>query len=201
VGANARPLAGLRVLDAAAAPGGKTTHLAALGAQVVATDVRPGRMRLIAETAARLHVAERVLPLAADALAPPFPHGSFDAVLLDAPCSGLGVVRRRPELRWRREPGDPARLGELQGSLLGALAPLVRPGGVLCYGACTWTRAETSDVVRDFLAIEGDRFGPLDPAEALRGAGRALPGAPVTLLDPDRDGTDGFAISLLRRTS
>ncbi len=192
------PLDGWRVLDAAAAPGGKTTHLAGLGAEVVAADVRPGRTRLVAEAAQRLHLADRVETVTADMTAPPFGPASFDAVLLDAPCTGLGVVRRRPELRWRRDPGDPARLGALQAQLLGALAPLVRPGGVLLYSACTWTRAETTAVVERFLAAEGDRFTP-EPARTGT-AGRPAPAGPGTLLDPAADTTDGFYLSPLRRT-
>jgi len=191
-------LRGLRVLDAAAAPGGKTTHLAGLGAEVVAADVRAGRTRLVAEAAQRLHLADHVQTVTADMTAPPFGPASFDAVLLDAPCTGLGVVRRRPELRWRRDPGDPARLGALQGELLAALAPLVRPGGVLLYSACTWTGAETTAVVERFLAAEGDRF----TAERARtgSAGRPAPAGPGTLLDPAADTTDGFYLAPLRRT-
>ena len=192
------PLAGLRVLDAAASPGGKATYLAGLGAEVVAGDVRPGRTRLVAEAARRLHVADRVRTVTADAGDPPFPPASFDAVLLDAPCTGLGVVRRRPELRWNRDPQDPGRLGDLQLALLTALAPLVRPGGVLVYGVCTWTRAETTGVTRIFLAAEGDRFTPEDPLPALNGAGRPTPTAPGALLDPAHDDTDGFYLTVLR---
>lgn len=192
-------LRGATVLDACAAPGGKSTHLAALGAHVLAADVRPGRARLVAETAARLGVADRVRVVTADALAPPLAPASLDAVLLDAPCSGLGVVRRRPELRWRREAGDPARLGELQGRLLAAVAALVRPGGTLLYSACTWTAAETRDVMAAFLAAEGDRFAPVDLGAALGGAGRPASGGLGFQLDPAADGVDAMYLCALRR--
>jgi len=192
-------LQGATVLDACAAPGGKSTHLAALGAQVVAADVRPGRARLVAETAARLGVADRVRVVTADALAPPLAPASLDAVLLDAPCSGLGVVRRRPELRWRREAGDPARLGELQGRLLAAVAGLVRPGGTLLYSACTWTAAETRDVVAAFLAAEGDRFAVVDLGDALGGAGMDVKGGLGRQLDPAGDDVDAMYVCAMRR--
>jgi 16S rRNA (cytosine967-C5)-methyltransferase len=190
-------LEGALAYDAAAAPGGKSTHLAQLGARVVAGDLRPARARLVAEAAARLHLAERVAAVAADATAPPLAAGSVDAVLLDAPCSGLGVVRRRPELRWRREAGDPERLGALQGRLLSAVARLVRPGGTLLYSVCTWPAAETGDVVAAFLAAEGDRFSPLalDP-RVLGGAG--TPAGPGVQLDPARDGVDAMYLCAFR---
>lgn len=189
-------LAGRGVLDACAAPGGKSTHLAALGAHVTATDLHPGRARQVTEAAARLGASERVLVAAADATRPPFRPDSFDAVLLDAPCTGLGVVRRRPELRWRREAADPARLSALQVGLLEACARLVRPGGVLVYSVCTWTAAETVVAVRAFLAAEGDRFTVVDPGLP---AGRPAPSGPGILLDPDADGVDGMYICTLAR--
>jgi len=192
-------LQGRTALDACAAPGGKSTHLAALGARVVAGDVRSGRARLVAETAARLGVTDRVRVVTADALAPPLAPASLDAVLLDAPCSGLGVVRRRPELRWRREAGDPARLGEFQGRLLAALAALVRPGGILLYSACTWTASETRDVMAAFLAAEGDRFALTDLSDALGGAGRPVKGGLGLQLDPAADGVDAMYLCALRR--
>lgn len=189
-------LDGAVVVDLASSPGGKAAHLAARGARVVATDLLPGRARLVVETAARLGVADRVAVAAADAARPPLRPSSFDAVLLDAPCTGLGVVRRRPELRWRRTADDPARLGALQRSLLTAAAGLVRPGGALVYSVCTWTLAETADVASPFLAIEGDRFRPA-PRAVTPGRGSAI--GPGVLLDPDRDGTDGMYVVGLQR--
>jgi 16S rRNA (cytosine967-C5)-methyltransferase len=153
--------AGSHVLDACAAPGGKATYVAALGARVLALDPHAAGVRRIAAEAARLGL--RTIPAAvADARRPPL-RAPFDAVLVDAPCSGLGTLRRHPELRWRRRPEDVARLAALQGELLAGVAPLVRPGGVLVYAVCTPLRAETDDVVAAFLATH-DRFAraPLD---------------------------------------
>src|SRR5262249_42076636 len=144
---------GTRVLDACAAPRGKAAYAAALARSAgrgAALDPHPsGVRRLLAETT-RLG-ASNVRVAIADARRPPL-RGSFDAILVDAPCSGLGTLRRHPELRWRRRPEDVPRLAELQRALLDGVAPLVRPGGVLVYAVCTPLRAETDDVVGTFLA-------------------------------------------------
>jgi 16S rRNA (cytosine967-C5)-methyltransferase len=174
------------VLDACAAPGGKSTHLAQLGARVVAADLRPGRAGLVASAAARL--GRRVAVTVADGLAPPWRPGAFDVVLVDAPCTGLGIVHRRPEVRWRRQPSDLARMGALQLALLEHAAPLVRHGGRLLYSVCTWPRAETIDVARAFLAAHGDCFTAEIPD--LAGAGTRLPGDPGIQLTGDLDHTD-----------
>jgi len=203
-------LDGARVVDLCAAPGGKSTHLAALGAHVTALDLHPGRARMVADAAARDpqapdpqgrdpqardharpsgapppagHRRPRVDAVAADGRRPPLRPGIADAVLLDAPCTGLGVVRRRPELRWNRGPGDPRRLAALQGQLIEAAAGLVRPGGTLLYSVCTWTAAESTDVLGAFLAVEGDRFEAGASAQ----------------LDPDRHGVDGMYLCALHR--
>lgn len=189
---------GWAVLDACAAPGGKSTHLAQLGATVTAADLRPTRAGLVAAAAARLGLSDRVAVAVADATAPPWRTGSFAAVLVDAPCTGLGVVRRRPELRWRRDAGDPRRLGALQLSLLEAAAESVAPGGRLVYSACTWTVAETVDVARAFLAVHGDRYAAAD-VSAVAGA-RALPGDPGVQLTPDTDDVDGMYVAAFDRT-
>lgn len=134
---------GERVLDTCSAPGGKSTAMAAIGAVVTAADSRPHRVELVAANAARLGLdLETVV---ADATAPPFEPASFDAVLIDAPCSGLGALRRRPDARWRVSPGDVVDLAALQGRILEASAPLVRPGGRLAYSVCTLTAAESID--------------------------------------------------------
>jgi 16S rRNA (cytosine967-C5)-methyltransferase len=190
-----------RVLDVAAAPGGKSTHLAQLGARVVAADLHPGRAGQLADAVRRLGLGDRVAVLAADAGAPPLRPEAFDAVLVDAPCSGLGVVRRRPELRWRVEPGDPARLGALQLRLLESAAAAVRPGGWLVYSVCTWPLAETAEVVAGFLAVNGDRFAHADPATLACGAGAVLDGDHGLQLDPDCDGTDAMYLAAFRRTA
>jgi len=187
------------VLDACAAPGGKSTHLAQLGAHVIATDLRPTRAALVAKAARHLALAERVRVAVADAAVPPWRPGSFEAVLVDAPCTGLGVVRRRPELRWRRAPGDPRRLGELQLRLLESASTLVGPGGRLVYSACTWPAAETVEVTTAFLAAHGDRFAPADLSAVLGAPAQA--GDPGVQLTPDADGVDGMYVAAFTRRS
>ena len=143
---------GGRVLDLCAAPGGKATALAAAGASVVAADLRPARLGLVAQNADRLGHA--VALVAADGRTPPFRPGSFDRVLVDAPCSGLGVLRRRADARWRGDESDLADLALLQADLLTGAAALVRPGGQLVYSVCTVTEAETAGVDRRFREAE-----------------------------------------------
>ncbi|HWB72510.1 MAG TPA: transcription antitermination factor NusB [Egibacteraceae bacterium] len=193
---------GWLALDACAGPGGKATHLAQLGARVVAVDVRPSRARLVTETARRLGVAASVRVAVTDSTAPALRASVFDAALVDAPCTGLGVVRRRPELRWRHGPADPTRLAALQLALLEGVADAVRPGGWLVYSVCTWTRAETVDVAAAFLAAHGDRFESdpdAGPPSASDRPGQVLPGDPGLQLAPDTDDVDGMYVLCLRR--
>jgi 16S rRNA (cytosine967-C5)-methyltransferase len=150
------PQPGERILDACAAPGGKTTEIAALtgnAARILALDLHPQRVALIAEGARRLHcsgIETRCwdLTTSPDFLAA----GSFDRVLVDAPCSGLGVLRRNPEIRWRRSEAEILQLADLQRKILDNVAALVRPGGRLLYSLCTLTPEETEGVVAGFLA-------------------------------------------------
>jgi 16S rRNA (cytosine967-C5)-methyltransferase len=144
------------VADLAAGPGGKAGHLAALGARVLAVELQPGRARLVADTARRLGVADRLHTVVGDGRRPPLRPGAADAALVDAPCTNLGSLRRRPEARWRHGPGDLAGLVELQLALLEAAATAVRSGGTVLYSVCTWTRAETDGVVETLLARRGD---------------------------------------------
>ncbi len=188
---------GDRLLDACAAPGGKAVHAAALlegRGLVVALDRRPAGVRRIGGEAARLGAAT-VHGVVADARRPPFAH-RFDAVLVDAPCSGLGTLRRHPELRWRRRPEDIPRLAALQREILAGVAPLVRPGGALVYAVCTLAREENEDVV-EWLCAAYPGFAlerpPLPPA-LLTPAGhlRSL---------PHRHDLDGFFAARLRLDS
>jgi 16S rRNA (cytosine967-C5)-methyltransferase len=144
------------VADLAAGPGGKAGHLAALGARVLAVEARRRRAGLVAATAARLGVADRLLSVVGDGRRPPLRPGAADAALVDAPCTNLGSLRRRPEARWRHGPGDVAGLVELQLGLLEAAAGAVRAGGTVLYSVCTWTRAETDGVVAELLARRDD---------------------------------------------
>jgi len=136
-------LEGHVILDVCAAPGGKATGIATSGATVIAADLQLQRVGLITENAARLGTSD-VLALAADASNPPFPVATFDAVLIDAPCSGLGTLRRRADARWRITPSDVTDLVALQQRMIDACAPLVKPGGVLVYSVCTLLAVESS---------------------------------------------------------
>jgi 16S rRNA (cytosine967-C5)-methyltransferase len=181
------PQPGDRVFDACAAPGGKACHIACLvGASgvVVASDVHPERASLVRRTAERLGV--RVLTLAQDATAPALRSG-FDRVLVDAPCSGIGSARRRPELLWRPQRAELSRLAKLQVHIAAAAADALLPGGRLVYSVCTFPRAET-DAVCDALV----RHRPeLEPA-SIDG-----PDGPATRLRlwPHRHGSDGMFVA------
>ncbi len=155
---------GERVADVAAAPGGKATAIAekvGAGGTVVAIDVDAGRVRMIDGARHRIGLPH-LFPVVADARAVPLRPSTFDRVLLDAPCSGIGVLRRRPDARWRLQPETIDELAALQRDLLGAAASLVRPGGVLVYSVCTLTNEETLDV--DAWAADAfPEFTPLTP--------------------------------------
>ncbi len=160
---------GERVLDLCAAPGGKSALLArAVAAQgsVVAVEKDPRRAERIDENAARLGLKVRVLVSDAGELPDDAALRDFDAVLLDAPCSGLGTVRRHPEIRLRRGDAAKGELPELQLRLLRAAAERVRPGGTLVYSVCTPLPSEGRDVVRAFLEHD-TRFTVADPAATL----------------------------------
>jgi 16S rRNA (cytosine967-C5)-methyltransferase len=182
-----------RWLDMCAGPGGKAALLAGFadqaGDRLIAADRNPGRARLVARV---LGPAGAVVT--ADGTAPPWPAASFDRVLLDAPCTGLGALRRRPEARWRRSPADVARLTQLQRALLAAALQAVRPGGVVGYVTCSPHLAETR------LVVEAGRDGldRLDVRELLPEVADAGEG-PELQLWPHRHGTDAMFIAILRR--
>ena len=174
---------GERSLDLCAAPGGKATQL--LG-DVVAVERHEGRARELTETALRLG-AENVRVVCADGLALPPDLDGFDQALVDAPCSGLGTLASRPDLRWRAEP-----LPELQLALLRAATERVRPGGTITYAVCTLSREENEDVV-DALGLEPDDLG----ADWPRFRHPSRPEFLLTL--PHRHGTSGFFVARVRR--
>ena len=176
---------GERVLDLCAAPGGKATQLVAAGAEVVAVEKHPGRARELEENAARLGASLTVVN--ADALELPAELTGFDRVLVDAPCSGLGVLNSRPDLRWRARP-----LPELQLDLMRVAAERARPGGWITYSVCTVTRAENEDVV-DALGLPVDDLGPEFPE--FRHPRRAE----FLLTLPHVHATSGFFVARLRR--
>jgi 16S rRNA (cytosine967-C5)-methyltransferase len=180
------------VVDLCAAPGGKATAMAHLGPRVVvAADAERSRAAVVAANAGRLGTTN-VATVVADGTAPPLRPGCADRVLVDAPCSGLGVLRRRPDARWRVQPGDLDRLAELQCRLLDAAVTLVRPGGTLVYSVCTLTRGETAGVDR-WLAEAHPGLVPLPPpGEPWSPAGRGA------LLLPQTAGTDGMYLLRLQ---
>ena len=139
------PQPGERVLDMCAGPGGKATALASSSATVVAADHRRHRASLVAANAAKTDVSLAGV-VATDGRCPPFRPHSFDRVLVDAPCSGLGVLGRRADARWRLGPDDVDELARLQAELVRAAFGLVRPRGVVVYSVCTMTAAETAGI-------------------------------------------------------
>ena len=192
------PRPGERVLDLCAAPGGKTTHLAALmgaAGEVVAVERHPGRADALRRTARRMHAAS-VRVEVADAGAP-LAEPPFDRVLLDPPCSGLGTLRSRPDLRWRVSPSAVAELAAQQSRLLAAAAAQVAPGGVLVYSTCTISPDENERQIAAFL--ERDRSFRADDLQA-EYPEWAHPRAERHLLAlPHVQGSDGFFIARLRR--
>ncbi|MFN8149153.1 MAG: transcription antitermination factor NusB, partial [Candidatus Nanopelagicales bacterium] len=185
-------------LDMAAGPGGKAALLAGLATErdgsLLAADRAPHRARLVART---LEGAPgHHLVVAADGTAGPWRPGSFDRVLLDAPCTGLGVLRRRPESRWRREPDDVAELASLQRELLTAAVDAVRVGGVVGYATCSPHLAETVVVVDD--AVRGGLVERVDVPTLLPEVDH-LKAGPDLRLWPHVHGTDGMYLAILRR--
>jgi 16S rRNA (cytosine967-C5)-methyltransferase len=179
-----------RVLDACAAPGGKAFHLAELlgaGSEVVAVELHPRKADELAREARRRGLAVRVICADAARAIPGLEEATFDAVLVDAPCAGLGTLRRHPELKLRRAPGDLSRMASLQAEILGAMARYARPGAAVTYSVCSLSRIEGPEIAAGLLA-EGWRRAPPPatfPADALTPDGDLL-----TL--PSRHGVDGF---------
>ena len=188
---------GQHVLDVCAAPGGKTTHLAQLmhdSGCIVACDVHPGRLRLLRDNMTRLGL-HSILAVAADGSQPLPMQTCFDRILVDAPCSGLGVLRRHPDIKWRKTPADLATLQELQRGLLHAQHRLLRPGGMLVYSVCSHEPEETHEVVAQFLATHPHmRLDALDTElPQLPRYASATPG--VLDLTPEQWQTDGVFVA------
>jgi 16S rRNA (cytosine967-C5)-methyltransferase len=177
--------AGDHVLDLCASPGGKTLALAAgvgPGGVVVASDVRPHRIRLLARTLRRCRIAQARIVHVPPAGDLPFRQAAFATVVIDAPCSGLGTIRRDPDIRWRRRPDDLPALAQAQRDLLRRAAQLVRPRGALVYSTCSSEPEENEDVVAAFLDQHKD-FSMERVHQTL----------------PFRDGLEAFYGAVLRR--
>ncbi|HEX9079365.1 MAG TPA: 16S rRNA (cytosine(967)-C(5))-methyltransferase RsmB [Desulfuromonadaceae bacterium] len=195
------PRPGERVLDACAAPGGKATHLAQLmdnRGELLATDVSPAKLPLIRQTAERLGIsiiATRVADLrrpgavTADA---------FDRILLDAPCSGLGVIRRNPEAKWRLQPADIARLAAVQRVMLANAAEMLKPGGTILYSTCSTAPEENEQVVQDFLSHHPG-FVLEDLSALFPAMGELFTPAGMFRAWPHRHDMDGFFAARLRK--
>lgn len=199
------PRPGSTVLDACSAPGGKTTHLAQLmenKGEIIALDKHSQRLRSVEQAASRLGVkiiktieADSSLPLSFAE------EGSFDYILIDAPCSGLGVVRRSPDIKYRRGIDDIARLAQEQARLLENLSRYLKKGGFLVYSTCTFEPEETDGIIHGFL--ERNSGYTLESAESV------LPETCAEFIDekgffrafPHRHGTDGFFGARIRRVS
>ncbi|NKE67840.1 16S rRNA (cytosine(967)-C(5))-methyltransferase RsmB [Ramlibacter sp. RBP-2] len=186
----------LRVLDACAAPGGKTGHLLELAdAAVLALDVDPARCERIGDTLRRLGLQARVV--AADAADPSawWDGEPFDAILLDAPCTASGIVRRHPDVRWLRRESDIDRLAQVQARLLAVLWPLLKPGGRLLYCTCSVFREEGEAQARTFLAHNSDALSLGAPGHLLpQGGSKGKP-----LRDNQPGDHDGFYFALLEK--
>ena len=198
------PRPGERVLDLCAAPGAKTTHLAALmrgEGEIVAVESDPARAQAIADNSKRMG-AGSVRVVVDDAAEPVFGEG-YDRVLVDPPCSDLGTLQSRPDARWRKTAGQVGELVALQRQILGAAARAVKPGGRLVYSTCTISAAENERQLQDFLS-SNPNFRVCDltawqPKLALRRFSEPAAAAFLQTL-PHRDGTDGFFIAALERT-
>lgn len=196
------PQPGERVLDLCAAPGGKATAIAQLmenRGTVTACDITDAKLRRVEETAVRLGISI-ISTMGSDAADPPagFREG-YDRVLVDAPCSGLGVIRRNPEGKWRKGPEDLARLAVTQKKILKSAAGCVAPGGVLLYATCSTSEMENEAIVDEFLARRTD-FG-LEQGQALFPAlGELFTERGMFRSWPHRhDGMDGFFAARLRK--
>jgi 16S rRNA (cytosine967-C5)-methyltransferase len=210
VAAVADPRPGMLVLDCCAAPGGKSTHLAERmhnEGKVIANDVHPHKEDLIQQQATRLGLS-CVETMTEDAinLSERLPPQSCDVVLLDAPCSGLGVIRRKPEIKWTKTTEQIASLSILQSQLLRSVQALVKPGGVLVYSTCTIAAEENEQTIQHFLAefpeFYLDSQWPEEVLAPLRENG-ILPDAFLGMLQllPHMFGSDGFFIARMRRQS
>ncbi len=197
-------IGGLRVADLCAAPGGKTAQLASAGAKVTAVDASASRLRRLRQNMERLALEAEIVEADLMKWEPP---ALFDAVLLDAPCSSTGTVRRHPDVSWTKSPEEIDKLAGVQARLLARAAGMVKPGGRLVFSNCSLDPVEGEDVVAAFLA-ESAAFerDPLTPDEArgatgfvnARGEIRTTP-AGFRTEDPRTSGLDGFFAARLRR--
>lgn len=189
-----------KVLDACSAPGGKTTHIASYltTGQVIALDLYDHKLRLIEENAKRLGVADRVITKKLDArrVFETFGVDAFDKILVDAPCSGIGLIRRKPEIKYNKENADFTSLQKIQLEILDSVCQSLRKGGIITYSTCTIVSQENFQVVEQFLAAH-----PNFEQVKLEQNRRDILQDGCILITPELYGSDGFFISQFKRIS
>lgn len=197
------PAPDMLVLDCCAAPGGKTAHMGEImkdRGRIIANDLHPHKKNLIREQADRLGL-ECIEVVTGDASALPdcYPAASFDRILLDAPCSGFGVIRRKPDLRWSKSPEDVEAIASLQAGLLDRVSGLLKPGGLLVYSTCTIEPAENEGQIERFLKEHPD-FRRVEEQDAVWGGAAAeLSERGALQILPQHFHSDGFYIARLQR--
>ena len=188
------------VLDACAAPGGKTTHLASYltTGKVTALDLYDHKLKLIQENANRLHVADKILTKKLDAtkVFEAFGSDAFDKILVDAPCSGIGLIRRKPDIKYNKESADFASLQAIQLAILDSVCQSVRKGGIIVYSTCTIMGKENFEVVDQFL-----KHHPNFKQVPLEHERKDILKNDCILITPELYGSDGFFISRFKRIS
>lgn len=195
---------GMNILDACAAPGGKTTHIATYlnnsQGQITALDLHAQKLRLIEQNARRLGVQQYITTKALDArqAGQEFSPQSFQRILVDAPCSGLGLLRRKPEIRYAKKAADLQQLAQIQLAILEAVAPLVAVQGILLYSTCTILAPENQQVVAEFLKRNPEfSIIPVVTDWPLTQVHRGQ----FIQIYPDDYQTDGFFIAALQKQS
>ena len=188
------------VLDACAAPGGKTCHIASYltSGQVTALDLYDHKLRLIEENAQRLGVGQQVRTQQLDArqVAETFGPDRFDKILVDAPCSGIGLMRRKPDIKYNKESADFDQLQEIQLAILDSVCQSLKKGGIITYSTCTIVRKENQDVIAKFL----DRHPNFEPVALTHECSDIVQNGCI-VITPEQYLTDGFFISQVRRKS
>jgi 16S rRNA (cytosine967-C5)-methyltransferase len=191
------------ILDACAAPGGKSTHIAEKldnSGRVISLDLHEHKVKLIKDNATRLGLENiEAKSLDSRTVQEHFEAESFDRILLDAPCSGLGVMRRKPDMKYTKKEEDLTRLQGIQLALLEAVAPLVKKGGTLVYSTCTIDREENQETVKLFLQKQADYIGNPSFSERMPEAVRPLIKEFELQILPQDFGSDGFYIACLKR--
>lgn len=192
-----------KILDACAAPGGKSTHIAEKlqnSGEVISLDLHEHKVKLISSNASRLGLHNiKTRALDSRKAQEHFAEGSFDRILLDAPCSGLGVMRRKPDMKYTKKEEDIDRLKQIQLELLQSVTPLLKKGGILVYSTCTVDEEENSRVVEQFLAENHGFEGDNSFVERLPEALQPLSHSYSLQILPNDFGSDGFYIAVLKR--